>query len=53
MLPFCPRTWYFGESVSDKIYQDVKLRFFRSIRDDLETGQPGINATTLALSKQQ
>ncbi len=52
MFPFWAGNWYCGESISRKSQLEGKLRFLKSMRDDLETRLAGVNAAIEQVERQ-
>lgn len=52
MFPFWSSTCWGTEPGSRKIYQERKLQFLKSMRDDLETRLAGLNAAIESIERQ-
>lgn len=52
MFPFWANDWYCGTTVSRKTQLEGRLRFLKSMRDDLETRLAGINAALEQVERQ-
>jgi len=52
MFPFWANNWYCGESVSRYTQLEIRLRFLKTMRDDLETRLAGINAAIEQVERQ-
>jgi hypothetical protein len=52
MFPFWGSTCWGSEPVSSKAYQERKLRFLKSMRNDLEARLAGLNAAIETIERQ-
>lgn len=52
MIPFWANNWYCDTSYSRKTQLESKLKFLKSMRDDLETRLAGLNAAIEQVERQ-
>ncbi len=52
MFPLWANNWYCGQPISRKSQLEDKLRFLKSMRDDLETRLAGVNAAIEQVERQ-